>query len=153
MNISDYKQPYSFIEPDYEGIYHMPVKADGSAYLAPIRLSDSFEVVGRGTDDDGIHYHIIRFGDNETCIVPRGDVGTSEGWRHLRNFINIPSSRRKLDLLTEHIQAESSKPEVKAAEWKIAVVAGWHDDVYILPNGEKRPKIRLQTRYYLSTDL
>ena len=109
----------------------MPVKADGSDYLAPIRLSDTFEVIGRGTDNDGIHYHIIRFGDNETCIVPRGDVGTSEGWRHLRNFINIPSSRRKLDLLTEHIQAESSKPEVKAAEWKIADVAGWHGNVYI----------------------
>lgn len=136
MSISNYKQPYSFIEPDHEGIYHMPVKADGSDYLAPIRLSDTFEVIGRGTDNDGIHYHIIRFGDNETCIVPRGDVGTSEGWRHLRNFINIPSSRRKLDLLTEHIQAESSKPEVKAAEWKIADVAGWHGNVYILPNGE-----------------
>ena len=133
---ADPKQPYTYADFDYNGIYHVPVKADGSVYLAPIRLSDIFEVIGRGTDDEGTHYHIIRYGDNEHCIIPRGDVGTSEGWRYLRNVINVPSARRKLDLLTEYIQTEAMKPEVMAAEWRITDVAGWHDDAYILPNGD-----------------
>ena len=31
---ADPKQPYTYADFDYNGIYHVPVKADGSVYLA-----------------------------------------------------------------------------------------------------------------------
>lgn len=124
--------PYTCIEDEENGagIYHYPIKADGSAYLAPIRLCDAFEVIGTGYDGFGQHYHIIEH-NGERCLIARGDVGTNEGWRLLRNLINIPSARKKLDLLTEYIQSTSSNEY-----WQISDTAGWHDDAYILPNGE-----------------
>lgn len=129
--MNDTKSPYSYPDFELDGIYHVPVKTDGSVYLAPIRLSEIFAVVGKGTGDDGTRYHVISYGDNEYCVIARGDVGTQEGWKQLRNNINIPSKRQKLDLLTEYIQEQES-----AVDWRITDVAGWHDDAYILPNGE-----------------
>lgn len=126
--MEDLKQPYTTIEED--GIYHYPVKADGSMYLAPIRLCDPFEIAGIGIDESGIQYYIIKH-DDEHCIIPRGEVGTNEGWRKLRNDINIPSKRLKLDLLTEYIQEHTVAPH-----WTVTDVAGWHGNAYILPNGD-----------------
>ena len=102
----DTKQPYTVVEDHGQGdfIYHYPVKADGSVYLAPIRLCEAFDVVGYGTDKEGQQHHVIEYNNGEHCLIARGDVGTNEGWRKLRNVINIPSQRRKLDLLTEYIQ-------------------------------------------------
>lgn len=131
--MNETKSPYSYIDADLDGIYHVPVKSDGSIYLAPIRLADIFRVVGKGVGDDGQNYHIIEYGDHEYCAIARGDVGTQEGWRHLRNMINIPSQRRRLDLLTDYIQTAGSENQ---EDWKITNVAGWHDDAYILPSGE-----------------
>ncbi len=126
--MEDLKQPYT--ELDKDGIFHHPVKADGSMYLAPIRLADPFEIVGIGVDESGTQYYIIKH-DDEHCIIPRGEVGTNEGWRKLRNDINIPSKRLKLDLLTEYIQEHTIAPH-----WTVTDVAGWHGDAYILPNGD-----------------
>lgn len=126
--MNEQKQPYTVLDDD--GIYHYPVKTDGSVYLAPIRLCDPFQIVGLGVDGDGLQYYIVEH-DNNRCIIARGDVGTSEGWRQLRNNINIPSKRLKLDLLTEYIQEHTDIPE-----WQVTEVAGWHGDAYILPNGE-----------------
>lgn len=129
----DIKQPYTVVEDHGQGdfIYHYPVKADGSVYLAPIRLCETFDVVGYGTDKEGQHHHVIEYNNGEHCLIARGDVGTNEGWRKLRNVINIPSQRRKLDLLTEYIQER-----ISWERWDIPDSAGWHKDVYILPNGE-----------------
>ena len=129
----DTKQPYTVVEDHGQGdfIYHYPVKADGSVYLAPIRLCEAFDVVGYGTDKEGQQHHVIEYDNGEHCLIARGDVGTNEGWRKLRNVINIPSQRRKLDLLTEYIQER-----ISWVRWDIPDSAGWHKDVYILPNGE-----------------
>lgn len=121
-------KPYTVKEED--GIWHYPIKADGSTWLAPIRLCDAFSVVGTGCDLAGQYYHVIEY-QNEHCLIARGDVGTNEGWRLLRNVINIPSARKKLDLLTEYIQESQSHDF-----WEITDTAGWHKDAYILPNGE-----------------
>lgn len=132
---ADIKQPYNFA--DETGIWHVPVKQDGSIWLAPIRLCDYFAVDGVGIDDGGIKYYIIRVGmeaDGDRCIIPRGDVGTNEGWRHLRNYINIPSRRQKLDLLTDFIQDEAAHTE--SDYWRVTDTAGWHGDSYIFPNGD-----------------
>lgn len=125
--------PITVLEHEENGdaIYHYPIKADGSAYLAPIRLCEAFSIVGQGTDKAGLHYHVIKYGNGQHDLIARGDVGTNEGWRKLRNILNIPSQRRKLDLLTEYIQDNASKQQ-----WKIPDDAGWHDNTYILPNGE-----------------
>lgn len=121
-------KPYTVSTGD--GIWHYPIKADGSDWLAPIRLCDPFEVIGTGCDIAGQYYHVIEH-QGEQCLIARGDVGTNEGWRLLRNLMNIPSARKKLDLLTEYIQeSQSIEP------WEITDTAGWHHDAYILPSGE-----------------
>ncbi|SUO96132.1 DUF927 domain-containing protein [Suttonella ornithocola] len=127
-------KPFTVIENDGDEnpiIYHYPIKADGIKRLAKIRLCEAFKVVGYGIDRAGTYYHVIQYGNNEHCLIARGDVGTNEGWRTLRNVINIPSQRRKLDLLTEYIQDQKHQEY-----WTIVDTAGWHNDVYILPNGE-----------------
>lgn len=43
---ADIKQSYNFA--DETGIWHVPVKQDGSMWLAPIRLCDYFAVDGVG---------------------------------------------------------------------------------------------------------
>lgn len=122
------KQAYTDATED--GIYHYPVKADGSAWLAPIRLSELFTVVGCGRDTAGKNYYIISYG-NGHCLIARGKVGTSEGWETLRNHIDIPSAKKKTDLLTEYIQG------CKGGDiWQITDKAGWFGDAYILPSGE-----------------
>lgn len=129
MNTTNEKlQPYTVQQAD--GIWHYPIKSDGSVYLAPVRLSDPFQVVGTGCDLSGTMYYIID-SEGERSLIARGDVGTSEGWRQLRNMINIPSARKKLDLLTEYIQHS-----VLSEAWEITDTAGWHKDAYILPSGE-----------------
>lgn len=129
-----YFYPYTQLRTD--GIWHYPTKADGSAYLAPIRLSAPFSVIGSGRDIAGKNYYIIKYGDNERCLIARGLVGTNEGWTHLRNYIDIPSKKQKLDLLTEYVQKETP-PET----WSIADTAGWHGDAYVMPSGEIIGKI------------
>lgn len=105
--------PITVLEHEENGdaIYHYPIKADGSAYLAPIRLCEAFSIVGQGTDKAGLHYHVIKYGNGQHDLIARGDVGTNGGWRKLRNILNIPSQRRKLDLLTEYIQDNASKQQ------------------------------------------
>ncbi|WP_298642299.1 hypothetical protein [uncultured Cardiobacterium sp.] len=122
-----------FTVADDDGIWHHPVKADGTAWLAPIRLCAPFTVVGTGSDIAGQHYYLIECTGGERCLIARGDVGTPEGWRLLRNVIDIPSARKKLDLLIEFIQ-ESGAGE----QWTITDTAGWHDDAYILPSAQRR---------------
>lgn len=134
---------YPYTERRSDGIWHYPIKADGSAYLAPIHLSAPFSVIGSGRDIAGRNYYIIKHGNDERCLIARGLVGTNEGWTQLRNYIDIPSQRRKLDLLTEYIQKETP-PET----WDIADTAGWHGDAYILPSGEIIG--RLEQRLYFN---
>lgn len=123
---------YFSVEDD-GGIWHYPIKADGSGFLAPIRLCDQFDVIGTGCDVAGQYFHIIEY-RGERCLIARGDVGTPAGWRALRNIINIPSARKKLDLLTEYIQ--DNQQESESDLWEITDTAGWHKDAYILPNGD-----------------
>lgn len=129
--MNEVKTPYSYADHQRNGIYHVPVKNDGSVYLAEIHLSELFTVVGIATDGDGTRHHVISYRKNEHCIIACGDVGTNEGWRKLRNVVKIPSKKQKLDLLTEYIQNHESEEE-----WRITDVAGWQGDNYILPNGE-----------------
>lgn len=126
---AQFLRPFTIADDD--GIWHHPVKADGTAWLAPIRLCDPFTVVGTGSDIAGQHYYLIECANGERCLIARGDVGTPEGWRLLRNVIDIPSARKKLDLLTEFIQENGA-----SEQWTITDTAGWHDDAYILPSGE-----------------
>lgn len=126
----DNKIPYTVVEDD--AIWHYPVNQDGSKYLAPIRLCDEFAVVGHGGAENGLQYHVLEFNGDDHCIIARGEVGTSDGWRMLRNVIKIPSQRRKLDLLTEYIQENSDD----VPEWRITDTAGWKDNAYVLPNGD-----------------
>lgn len=123
---NEYKEAYT--QATDNGIYHYPIKADGSAWLAPIRLSETFSVVGQGRDIAGKNYYIIGYGD---CLIARGKVGTSEGWETLRNHIDIPSSKKKTDLLTEYIQGFKNTDF-----WEITDKAGWFGDAYILPSGD-----------------
>lgn len=125
----DKVQSYTVVEDG--AIVHYPIKADGSSFLAPIPLCEAFEIKGQGKDREGISYYIV-FHENRYFLIPRGEIGTNEGWRKLRNFINIPSQRKKLDLLTEFIQLS-----VQNKQWTIVDTAGWHGvNTYILPNGE-----------------
>lgn len=108
---------------------------EGAIFYTPnkgetFRLCSEFHLVGKSNDKEGNFYHIIQY-KSQYVLIAYAEVGTMEGWRKLRNFIDIPSQRKKLDLLTEYIQLHEN-----STEWQMPDNAGWHDENYILPTGE-----------------
>lgn len=132
------------IKPRYEcnrnGVFYIAVDTDkdGNPHeKPPVKLSDPIELIGRGTDDSGQHFRIIRWRDtvnrqSRTEALPMAEIGNN--WQRLQSHgICIMAARRKRELLADYLQTDGSNER-----YTVSNKAGWCADnqAYILPNGE-----------------
>lgn len=147
QNITIDPESLAFYEPDepktrYEanntGIYFVEVKTDkdGNKYeKTPLRLSDNIELVGRGLDQNGNHYRILRWQDCltrqiRTVALPMAEIGLN--WTALtKHGLTVHSGRHKRELLADYLQTHGEH-----TPYSITNKSGWHGNAYVLPNGE-----------------
>ncbi len=129
-----------YFEFNRNGVYFIAVETDKDGTASekpPLRLSDTIEIIGRGTDSAGNHYRVIKWRDNVTNkqkIAPlsMADIGTNAGFQALQQRgIMVHSGRRKRELLADYLQADGA-----TTPYHITDKSGWHGKSYILPNGE-----------------
>lgn len=83
----------------------------------------------------GNHYRIIQWTDHLnrqtlTAAIDMQDIGNN--WGKLQRLgITIHANRRKRELLADYLQSEGDH-----TAYTITDRAGWHDNAYILPNGD-----------------
>lgn len=132
------------LKPRYEvksnGVHYIGIThdKDGNAHeQPPLLLADPIALIGRGIDEQGSHYRIIEWRDRLTrqtkqTAIPQADIGSNAGWRQLQQYgITILSGRVKRERLSDYLQNHGSN-----TPYTITDRAGWHDGVYLLPNGE-----------------
>ena len=132
------------LKPRYEvksnGVHYIGIThdKDGNAHeQPPLLLADPIALIGRGIDEQGSHYRIIEWRDRLTrqtkqAAIPQADIGSNAGWRQLQQYgITILSGRVKRERLSDYLQNHGSN-----TPYTITDRAGWHDGVYLLPNGE-----------------
>lgn len=138
-SITDYELKPRF-EVNGGGVYFIDIKhdADGQAQeKAPLWLCDKIELIGKGQDESGQQYRIMRYrneltGQHETTVYPLAEVGTQSGIQRLRGLgLAVGQRRLQTDALAMYLQKDGSKEG-----WQISGKAGWHAGSYILPSGE-----------------
>lgn len=132
-------QPRYVVSDD--GIFHVGIeysrKAGGYVEKPPLRLSDRIDIVGRGEDDAGSSYRILRWrsrgsGSTRTIAFPLALTGEREGWSRLRGGgLAIETKRAALELLANYFQVEGDDTFHCVTER-----GGWVHDAYVLPSGE-----------------
>lgn len=135
LTIEELKPYYSC---EHGGVYYHAIETDKQGNIQekpPLRLSDAIELIGRGIDSAGNHYRLIEWQDRITRDKKRGALamaGIGSDWAALlRLGITIASGRRKRELLADYLQTEGAN-----TAYRITEQTGWHDEAYILPNGE-----------------
>ncbi|OSI14973.1 DUF927 domain-containing protein [Neisseria dumasiana] len=122
------------------GVFYIAVETDKHGEVhekPPLKLADPIELIGRGTDETGSHYRIIRWRDAVTRkarieALPMAEIGVN--WQRLQSHgITVMASRRKRELLADYLQTDGSNER-----YTVTNRAGWCADntAYILPNGE-----------------
>lgn len=131
-------EPKTRYEANKTGIYFVEVKTakDGTKHeQAPLRLSDYMELVGRGLDQSGNHYRVLRWQDyltnqTHTIALPMAEIGSN--WAALtKHGLTVHSSRYKRELLADYLQTHGEH-----TPYTITNKSGWHGNAYVLPNGE-----------------
>ncbi|WP_304679548.1 DUF927 domain-containing protein, partial [Neisseria polysaccharea] len=103
----------------------------------PVKLSSPIDIIGRGTDNDGAYYRVIRWQDantrrTKTAAIPQSEIGTVQGWQRLQSYgLAVLSGRVKRERLSDYLQTQGS-----GDIYTITDRAGWHGNAYILPSGE-----------------
>lgn len=131
------------LEPRYEvtdkGVFYINVRYDGKKYIEdePMYLCDRIDILGRGKDEGGDYYRILRWhaaGDGYERIfaLPLRDVGNRDSWGSLRaGGLALAPGRRQQDALAYWLQKHGSD--------EMHVVCnrgGWNFGAYVLPSGE-----------------
>jgi putative DNA primase/helicase len=120
----------------YIGIRHGS-KGEDDIELPPVLLCDRLDIIGRGEDDAGRGYRILRWnsrgsGTERVTAFPLAMVGEREGWAMLRERgLAIATSRAALEKLSGYLQTEGSDELYFVTE-----CGGWTHGAYILPSGE-----------------
>jgi putative DNA primase/helicase len=124
-----------------DGVFYIGVRRGGKAEadieLPPVRLCDRLEMTGRGEDDAGRGYRIVRWnsrgsGTQRITAFPLATIGEREGWAMLREGGLVITTRRSdLEKLSEYLQTGGSDELHFVTE-----SGGWTHGAYILPNGE-----------------
>jgi putative DNA primase/helicase len=120
----------------YIGVKH-DSKAEADIELPPVRLCDRLDIIGRGEDDSGRGYRILRWnsrgsGTERVTAFPLAMIGEREGWAMLKERgLAIATSRAALEKLSEYLQTEGSDELYFVTE-----CGGWTHGAYILPSGE-----------------
>ncbi|WP_161802720.1 MULTISPECIES: DUF927 domain-containing protein [Serratia] len=137
--------PPDAMKPYYDvtdgGLYYVGVTSDRKSgavgYAAPLRLCDALEIDGRGVNENGEHFRVVRWLTQSerreiTLALPAADIGDREGWRSLKkNGLAISASRQRLELLADYLLMHGSK-----TLYHITDSGGWSGSAYILPSGE-----------------
>jgi putative DNA primase/helicase len=128
-------------EVSASGVFHIGIKHDSKAEadieLPPAWLCDRLEIVGRGEDDAGRGYRILRWssrgsGTMRVTAFPLAMIGEREGWAMLRERgLAMATSRAALEKLSGYLQTEGSDELHFVTE-----SGGWTHGAYILPSGE-----------------
>jgi putative DNA primase/helicase len=128
-------------EVSASGVFHVGIKHDSKAEadieLPPVWLCDRLEIVGRGEDNAGRGYRILRWNSRGSGTVrvtafPLAMIGEREGWAMLRERgLAIATSRASLEKLSGYMQTEGSDELHFVTE-----SGGWTHGAYILPSGE-----------------
>lgn len=123
------------------GVFYIGIKHDSNTKsdieLPPAWLCDRLEIVGRGEDDAGRGYRILRWNSRGSGTIritafPLAMIGEREGWASLRERgLAISTSRVALEKLAGYLQTEGSDELHFVTER-----GGWTQGAYILPNGE-----------------
>ncbi len=131
------------LEPRYEvtdkGVFYINVRYDGKKYIEdePMYLCDRIDILGRGKDEGGDYYRILRWhatGDGHERIfaLPLRDVGNRDSWGSLRSGgLALAPGRRQQDALAYWLQKHGSD-EMHA----VCKCGGWNFGAYVLPSGE-----------------
>ena len=100
-------------------------------------LCTAIELIGRGKDEDGSHFRMMRWKENgtgseRTDAVPLEIVGEREGWARMRRGgISVTTSRTLRAHLGNHMQLSGSEQF-----WRVVSRSGWQHGAYVLPNAE-----------------
>ncbi len=96
-----------------------------------------FKLIGRGRDEDGAHYRMIRWKENGTGVeridaFPLEIVGEREGWARMRRGgLSVTTSNTLRAHLGNHMQ-RSGDDRV----WRVVSRSGWQHGAYVLPNAD-----------------
>ena len=128
-------------EVSESGVFYIGIKHDSNTKsdieLPPAWLCDRLEIIGRGEDDTGRGYRILRWNSRGSGTVrisafPLAMIGEREGWALLRERgLAIATSRAALEKLSGYLQTEGSDELHFVTE-----CGGWTHGAYILPSGE-----------------
>ncbi len=128
-------------EVSESGVFYIGIKHDSNTKsdieLPPAWLCDRLEIIGRGEDDAGRGYRILRWNSRGSGTVritafPLAMIGEREGWASLRERgLAIATSRAALEKLSGYLQTEGSDELHFVTE-----CGGWTHGAYILPSGE-----------------
>ncbi|MBY4734014.1 DUF927 domain-containing protein [Cupriavidus pauculus] len=128
-------------EVNRDGVHYIGVRHDSKAEsdieLPPVWLCDRLEIIGRGEDDAGRGYRILRWrsrgsGTERVTAFPLATVGEREGWALLREGgLAMATARSALEKLSGYLQTEGSDTLYFVTE-----SGGWTHGAYILPSGE-----------------
>ena len=100
-------------------------------------LCTAIELIGRGRDEDGAHFRMIRWKENgagaeRTDAFPLEIVGEREGWARMRRGgLSVTTSRLLRAHLGNHMQLAGSDQF-----WRVVSRSGWQHGAYVLPNAE-----------------
>lgn len=133
--------PVPRIETRPEGVFFIGTKVDSQSgavsELPPWWLCDWLEIIGRGIDEAGEHYRILRWKSRGVRrerfqALNLGLVGERDCWRILRaGGLAMESNRKALERLAGWLQ-------VGGEDTMHAVIhrGGWNLGAYVLPSGE-----------------
>ena len=138
------KSPTDDIKPRIETkgndlVYIVPKmdKDTGEIHETQNWLCTAMELIGRGKDEDGSYFRIIRWKEDDssaerTDAIPMEIVGESECWARMRRVgLSVTTSRTYRAHLGNHMQLAGSKQH-----WHVVSSSGWQHDAYVLPNAE-----------------
>ncbi|WP_308184867.1 DUF927 domain-containing protein, partial [Neisseria polysaccharea] len=133
-DMSEFAAP--FAQPRYDvdssGVWYIGVKTDregNTQEATPVKLSSPIDIIGRGTDNDGAYYRVIRWQDantrrTKTAAIPKGEIVTGQCWARLGQYgIDILSGKVKRERLSDYLQTQGG-----GDIYTITDRAGWHKD-------------------------
>ncbi len=138
------KAPTDDIKPrietkDNDLVYIVPKmdKDTGEIHETQSWLCTAIELIGRGKDEDGAHFRMMRWKENgvgaeRTDAFPLEIVGEREGWARMRRGgLSVTTSRPLCAHLGNHMQLAGSNQF-----WRVVSRSGWQHGAYVLPNAE-----------------
>lgn len=138
---TDVPVPIPRVETRPEGVFYIGTKVDphsgATSELPPWRLCDPLDIIGRGEDEAGVQYRILRWKKRgshreQNLAMSLGIVGERDCWRILREGgLAVAASRRAQEHLAGWLQVDGDD-----TMHMVSHRGGWNLGAYVLPSGE-----------------